>query len=155
MVWGFGPWAVGPARVEKMLGTKNAEAIVGDIVARGRTATLEDAFSGLFKSNGRGLLYGLGTAYGTKLLHVAGHKRPHGSAPLVYDVRVWRSLSTLKTYPYHTPKPSGWVGSVDYADYCRWASTFAQTATEVIDDLRTASDVEYALFSLGDRRANR
>jgi hypothetical protein len=149
MVWGFGPLGFGPARVENMLATARCQSILQNIIATARTATLDTMFGNLFKPNGRGRIYGLGTAFGTKLLHVAGHQRPEGDMPLVYDKRVWTSLSALPRYPGPPPKPTGWVASSQYADYCRWAGKFAKRASNRIGQRRTGADVEYALFTLG------
>ena len=111
-----------------------------------------DAFASLFKPTGSGRIRGLATAFGTKVLHVAGHRsRSQHDELLVYDISVWRALERLCEKPLTTPSPRKWVSSGAYANYCSWADREGAELSATLGREVNGVDVEYALFNIGTR----
>lgn len=149
MVWGFGPYKVGPYRVDQMIskpprgGGKTAD-VAAEIVTRVRSNGADDGFAALFHA-GRPRLPWLGIAFGTKYLHFAGYTAGLTPRPLVLDKRVWGASTTLTGCPT-LPDPERYTTSAMYAEYCAWAEGVAsQFGLE-------PAEVEYALFRHGGRQ---
>lgn len=145
MAWGYGDDGRGPYRAGRMLqtprGAVGAETAITDIVDTTRRRGASAGFGSLFNA-GRTRVFGLGIAFGTKLLHFAGYREHPDAPPLVLDVNVWRGSMELKSRP-PVPDPRRYTTSAAYESYCRWA---AQAG------IGSARAVEYVLFRDGQGR---
>lgn len=124
---------------------------------QGEFVAPETAFEKIWRFDDyrEGLLHGVGTAFGTKILYWAARSALRGQAPeraipLIYDLRVYQCLKSL-----------GFEGSVAptatmpfnfYAAYCDAAFAWAERLNALQPDGPPfqPDDIEYWLFTLGD-----
>ena len=152
MTWGFGPVSYGPSRVMKMLTKPRGEggplATIESVVAAATTDGAKAGFSSLW-FDGRSRVYGLGTAFGTKVLHFAATEKTPGPQPLILDQFVYRGAQRLvragAIAEHPVPDPGKYMTGSLYEDYCGWAAGLAEAGRV------TPATVEFALFSLGRR----
>lgn len=139
MAWGFGSIPYGPSRTAKMLGTRNVEGVLAEIVEAAQGGA-ETAFSALF-CNGKARVSELSIAMGSKVLYfAAGGRAAQRGDPLVYDANVHWALTTLEGAWPDAPDPGKRMSSERYASYVNRIDGYA------LESGLARDDVEVALF---------
>lgn len=137
-IWGFGRHPRARARVQRMLETTNADAILREILDRSRLDG-RDGFCALFE-RGYPRVVGLGVAFGTKFVYFAAGDKP-APQPLIYDRFVAAALRDL--IPGEFPRADRHVSADAYNSYIELADSEARHHGIAPED------VEFGLFQHG------
>jgi hypothetical protein len=157
MVWGFGRDERGPRKVTQII--NNAGTSIESSLEKIREHSIESPDSG-FRSlyiNEKTRITGLGTSFGTKVLHMFGHKEI-GLEPLVYDNHVYSTLlkfskfETLGFTPFEPTEAKSRNNPECYEKYCEWAFSTAEVLSTTKTIKIFSRDVEFLLFSIDKSR---